>query len=289
METENIGSNNKQRITAIIFLVITSILWSIGGLLIKMIDWNPVAISGMRSAISAVIFLFYIKKPKITWSLPQMGAAFSYAATVILFVAATKMTSAANAILLQYTAPIFVAIFGFWFLKERTNHVDWITIFFVFAGMALFFLDELSLDGMWGNILGISSGLTFASLAMFMRMQRSASPFESILLGNIITALIGLPFMFQSMPSARSWVGLILLGVFQLGIPYILYSHAIKHVTALEVVLIPVIEPIMNPVWVLIFINESPGFWSLIGGSIVLISVTARCIYPILRKREQPI
>ena len=277
-----------ERYTSIVFLIVTAVLWSLGGLLIKLVTWNPVAIAGMRSAIAAVLFIIYIRKPKFTWSFAQIGAALSYAATVILFVSANKMTTAANAILLQYTAPIFVAVFGFWFLKERTKLVDWLAILFVFAGMSLFFLDELSIDGMWGNIVAILSGVSFAGLAMFMRMQKSGSPIESILLGNIITALIGIPFMFRSMPDASSWLGLLLLGVVQLGLSYILYSYAIRHVTALEAVLIPVIEPILNPVWVLIFLGESPGTWAIAGGAIVIVSVTVRCLLPVLSNKAEP-
>jgi drug/metabolite transporter (DMT)-like permease len=119
---------------------------------------------------------------------------------------------------------------------------------------------------------------------MFMRKQRNESPLESILLGNIITALVGVPFMFQSMPDVKSWVGLVVLGVVQLGTPYILYSIAIKNVTALEGVLIPVIEPILNPIFVFIVAGEVPGPWALIGGSIVLFFVTARCVVAALRK-----
>ncbi|MCX7709624.1 MAG: DMT family transporter [Clostridia bacterium] len=282
-------SNAKDRYKAIIFLIITSVLWSIGGMLIKLVEWNPIAIAGMRSAIAAVVFIIYIRKPKINWSFAQIGASICYAGTVILFVSANKMTTAANAILLQYTAPIFVAIFGFWFLKEKTKVMDWITIFFVFTGMALFFVDKLTLDGIWGNIIAILSGVTFAGLAIFMRMQKSESPIESILLGNILTAVCGLPFMFQSMPSTKSWLGLLLLGIVQLGISYILYAFAIKHVTALEAVLIPVIEPILNPVWVLVFMGETPGQWALIGGAVVLVSVTARCVSPLMEQKKNTV
>lgn len=276
----------KQRSLAIAALAITSTLWSLGGLLIKLVTWNPVAIAGMRSAIAALVFILYIRKPKITFSFAQVGAAFFYAGTVILFVTANKMTTSANAILLQYTAPIYVAIFGFWFLKERTSFLDWITIFFVLAGMVLFFVDEISINGIWGNIVAILSGVSFAGLAIFMRMQKDGSPIESILLGNILTALIGLPFMFQSMPDGKSWLGLILLGVIQLGIPYVFYSYAIKHVTALEAVLITVLEPVLNPVWVAVFIGEIPGLWAMLGGIIVLISVTGRCVIPVVGKSK---
>ena len=266
------------RTRAILCLVGTSILWSFGGLLIKLVSWNPFAIAGMRSAIAALILLLVIRRPRITWSLPQLGGAFSYAATVILFVTANKLTTAANAILLQYTAPIFVAILGALLLKERTRLADWITILIVLGGMFLFFLDDLSSEGFFGNILAIISGVSFAFLVVFMRMQKDSSPLESVFLGNIATVLVGFPFMLQSSPDASGWLGLVLLGVFQLGLSYILYSAAIKHVTALDGILVPILEPLLNPLWVFIFMGEAPGMWAFIGGFIVLISVTFRCL-----------
>jgi drug/metabolite transporter (DMT)-like permease len=142
----------------------------------------------------------------------------------------------------------------------------------------LFFLDDLTTGGFWGNVCAISSGATFACFVLFMRKQKDDSPVESVLLGNILTALVGLPFMFEAMPNASSWIGLVLLGVFQLGLSHALYATAIKHVTALEAILIPVIEPILNPLWVLLIVGETPGPWAFLGGLIILFSVTVRCV-----------
>ena len=276
----SISKLTHERSKAILFLVITATLWSIGGLLIKSVHWNPLAIAGIRSAIASVILLIVIKKPKFTWSRAQIGAALSYTAMVILFVSANKMTTAANAILLQYTAPVYVAMLGAWFLKEKTKLSDWVTIFVVIAGMALFFLDHLSTKGFWGNIAAITSGVSFAFFTIFMRMQKDGSPIESVILGNILTAIVGFPFMFKSTPGMSGWLSLLLMGVVQLGIPYVLYSMAIKQVTAIEAILIPVIEPILNPVWVFLMFGEAPGPWAFKGGFIVLVAVTIRLVLP---------
>lgn len=270
--------STKARNHAIIFLVTAAILWSLGGLLTKKISWNPVAIASMRSLIAGIILLIFIRKPKINWSFAQIAGAVCYSVTVILFILANKMTTAANAIVLQYTAPIYVALLGAWLLKERTKLLDWITILLVLGGMVLFFFDNLSPGGFWGNIMAILSGISFAGVAIFLRLQKDGSPIESVFLGNILTALIGLPFMFLSAPSASSWISLIFMGVFQLGFSYIFYSIAIKQVTALEGILIPVIEPVLNPVWVFLAVGEVPGMWALVGGVIVIASVTIRCI-----------
>jgi len=277
----------EKRSKAILLLLSSAILWSSGGLFIKMVSWNPVAIAGLRSLIAVVVIVAYIRHPHFTWTFPQIGGAVAYAITVTLFVIATKLTTAANAILLQYTAPVYVAFLSAWMLQERPQWFDWLTIGIVLGGMTLFFLDYLAPGGLLGNVLSILSGISFAFLVLFMRKQRNESPFETVILGNLLTGMIGLPFMFESIPDAQSWIGLFFLGVIQLGLSYVLYSEAIKHVTALEAILIPSIEPILNPIWVFLILEERPGKWALIGGLIVLISVTLRSLIAI-RRRNLP-
>ena len=282
MSGRNMAVNHKPR--AILYLAITAILWSLGGLLIKLVNTNPLAIAGTRSAIAAILLLLYIKKPKFTWSFAQIGAALAYTGTVILFVAANKMTTAANAILLQFTAPIYVALLGMWLLKEKTRLLDWVAIVLTLGGMTLFFMENLGTSGFFGNVCGLLSGVSFAFFAVFMRMQKDGSPLESVLIGNILTALIGLPFLFGAMPDTKGWISLIFLGVVQLGLPYIFYAKAVKHVTALEIILIPVLEPILNPIWVFLMIGEVPGTLAFVGGIIVLVVISAWCVIPLINK-----
>jgi len=271
-------SNQNKKINAIILLAVTAIMWSLGGLLIKSVNAHPLAISGTRSAISCLIILLYVKKPKFNWSFPQIAAGVTYASMVILFVAANKFTTAANAILLQYTAPIFVALLSAWMLKEKPKTVDWVAIVVVFGGMVLFFIDSIDTRGLAGNIFGLLSGISYGLFTIFMRMQKDGSPVESVIMGNAITAIIGLPFLFSEIPDTKGWLSLVVLGVVQLGIPYILYSKAITNATALEASLITMIEPILNPVWVILIIGERPGLFSIIGGIIVIVSVAVRCV-----------
>lgn len=264
---------------SIIYLLITAVLWSTGGLLIQSIDAHPFAIAGGRSIIAGIVIWIFLKRPNITFSIPQIIGAVMYALTVILFVLANKMTSAANAILLQYTGPIWVAMFSGLFLKEKVTTMDWLSVLAVVGGMSLFFMDELSISGMAGNGIAICSGFAFAGLAIALRMQKDNSPFESILLGNVLTGAFGAYWLYQSFPmDTDSITGLFLLGIFQLGIPYILYAKAIQHVTALESILIPVLEPLLNPFWVFLATKEVPGEGALIGGAIVLIAIISRSI-----------
>jgi len=253
-----------------LLLVLAALLWSSGGLLIKSIEIRPLAIAGGRSLIAALIILVYLSRPKFGLSVPRIGGALAYAVTVIFFVLANKLTTAANAIVLQYTAPVYVAVAGSLFLGEKTGKKGWAAIVVACGGMVFFFLDRLDAGSMLGNGYALLSGVGFAALAVFLRLQKDGSPAESVLLGNVITALICLPFLAGSEPSSRDLFLLVLLGVFQLAVPYICYSIAIKELRALEAILIPIIEPLLNPVWVFLLIGETPGFFSLLGGVAVL-------------------
>ncbi len=263
---------------AMLLLVLTAVFWSFGGILIKWVRWHPMAISGMRSAIAALTILVVFRGLRFTWSRPQIGGAIAYAGTVTLFVVATKLTTAANAILLQYTAPIHVALFGPWFLGEPSRRRDLVALAVILGGMVLFFTDELSPAGLWGNVAALGSGAFFGWLTLFLRLQKGGSGIESILLGNLLAAAIGLPFMFGEMPDARSWAGLLLLGTVQMGIPYVLFSMAVRNVPAVTAILVPMIEPVLNPLWVLLLLGEAPSPMAVAGGIVILGTVAARSV-----------
>lgn len=268
------------RSRAILYVFIAAVLWSTGGLLIKIIDLSPMTIAGMRSGIAALLMIFLLNKNlRFTWSFPQIAGAFAYSATMILFVVAAKITTVANAILLQYTVPIFAALLGAWFLKEKVTRFDWAIIGIVLVGMALFFMDSLTPGGLWGNIMAITSAVTWAFMLIFMRMQKAGSPMETIILGNIISAVICLPFIIQDPPTIANLAPLLYMGLFQIGFSFVLYSIAIKYITALDTVLVQVMDPLLNPLWVFLVIGEVPGMWAVIGGIIVLASVTIRNLY----------
>jgi len=266
----------RERKEAVVCLIAAALCWSSGGVLIKWIHGNPLGIAGVRSAFAAVLLWIVLRRPRFDWSPVQIGGAVAYAATVLLYVPAVKMTSAANAILLQYTAPIYIALFGAWFLGEKATWLDWLSIAVTLGGMALFFRQGLASQSFWGDFLAALSGVTIAWMMLLLRKQKAGSPLESILLGNVLTALVGLPFLVGSPLSSRDWLGLAALGMFQLGLAYALYGLAIKYVTALEAVLIATLEPILNPIWVALLVGEVPGLWTLVGGGLVLIAVTAR-------------
>jgi drug/metabolite transporter (DMT)-like permease len=272
---------------SVFLLILAAFGWSLGGLLIKNVGayWPGVAVAGGRGGIAGLFLLLTNRGLHFTFSRDQVLGAVAYAACTAVFCTATTMTTAANAILLQYTAPIWIAIAGTSFLGERATRADWITIVVALGGMSLFFADSLEFGHLAGDVLAAISGVCFAAMTIALRRQKDGSPVESIILGNFLAFIVGLPWIIRgpSLP-ASGWTSLVVLGVVQLGAPYWLYARAIKHVTALEAVLIPVIEPILNPVWVLIALHEKPTPLALTGGAIVLIAVTLRAIVSVREK-----
>ena len=270
---------------AVGLLLLAALCWSLAGALFKFVPWPPLAAAGGRGLIAAVFLLLVRGRAlRFTWSPLQIGTAVAYAGCTVLFAAANKLTTAANAILLQYTAPVWIALFGAWLLGERPTRADWLTIVAALAGMGIFLYDGLRLHDLAGILVAIASGVCFAAMIMLLRKQKDGSPIESVILGNLLGFLIGLPALWSAPPlPASGLVALLLLGVVQLGVPYLFYASAIKHVTALEAVLIPVIEPILNPVWVMLAVGEKPGSLALLGGVLVLGAVTWRAVASLRR------
>ncbi len=269
------------RRSAVLLLLVTVLLWSTSGLFVKLSTLNPIALAGARSLVTSAVLLIWIGKPRFTWAREQLLGAVAIMATFMMFITATTWTSAANAIFLQYTAPLWVALFAGWYLGEKTHRWDWWIMGAIVVGMALFFGEKLTPQGMAGNVLAIFSGVTMAWMTLFLRKQPGSAA-ETILLGNLLTAAIGVPvFLWQVAQGevrAVEWGILLYMGVLQLGIPFILYTIAIVRLSALETILIATLEPILNPIWVFLVVGERPGGLALAGGAIVVAAVTVRSL-----------
>ena len=262
---------------AIVLLILTGIIWSTGGFLIKLIPWPPLVIAGLRSGFTAIIIFFYSRPKNFRFGKNTWAGAICYALMVICFVVANKLTSSGNVILIQYAAPVYVALFGYYILGERSTKIDWIAIIIILTGLVCFFLEELSLQLLWGNILALLSGVGFAGLTLYMRKQKNDNPINSVLVGNIITFLVCSPFYYNGVTNEPvNWACIIFLGFFQLGLAYVLYSIAIKRVSALDAIIYPVIEPILNPILSLFFIGETMTSTAKLGGFLVIFGVIGR-------------
>ncbi len=264
---------------ALIFLLLAALLWSTGGMFIKYIQWSAVCIVGARSLLSAAaVGLLVPESRRFPGSLAVWLGGLFYAGMVLTLVTATKLTTSANAIFLQYTAPIYVALLSAWLLKEPVGRKDWLAVLATAFGMVLFFMGGFSFDSLLGNLCGVASGVCFALFVIALRYVKTAEPTAVVFIGNIMAFLISLPFWGAPWPNVYGWAALVFLGVFQLGLSYVLYTRAIPHVSALEGVVIPVIEPVLNPVWVFFLVGEVPSGWSILGAAVVLLSVTAYCL-----------
>lgn len=263
-----------------------AILWSTSGLFIKLIDWQPFAIAGVRSAIASIFLWAVIRRPSFTFSFDQVVSALAYAATMILFVFANKHTTAANAILLQYGAPVYVAILGAIMLGEKPRIEHWLALFAILFGMILFFRDSLAGGNLLGDLVATLTGLTFALNIVMLRKQKDARPLDALLMGNIFTALIAGIFSFF-LPSPTLTINSVLaitqLGIVQIGIASILFAYGIKRITALESILTAVLEPLFSPLWVFLVIGEAPGRRAIMGGLVIIGAVVTSSLVSIRR------
>jgi len=188
--------------------------------------------------------------------------------------------------MMQYTAPIYVALLSWVFLRERITKIDIISLVCVFIGMSFFFTDKADGGSTVGNVIAIFNGVTFAGISIFLRLQKTGNPVISMFWGNIFSALVGTPFILTAgLPNKADLLFLLILGALA-ALSYAIYAKASTGLSALEIVLLPIIDPVMNPVWVFLIIGEKPGLASITGAAIILISVTTRVLLEI--KNEDP-
>ena len=247
-------------------------------------------IAGLRSGFTAIIIFSYSRPKIFRFGKSTWAGAICYALMVICFVVGNKLTSSGNVILIQYAAPVYVALFGYYILGERSTKIDWIAIIIILTGLVCFFLEELSFQQLWGNTLALLSGVGFAGLTLFMRKQKNDNPIDSVLLGNVITFIVCAPSYYNGVTyDPITWAYITFLGFFQLGLAYVLYSVAIKRVSALDAIIYPVIEPILNPILALMFIGEKMTSTAKFGGLLVIFGVVGRGVLKeYLRVKENP-
>jgi drug/metabolite transporter (DMT)-like permease len=267
-----------ERRKAILLLGITAVLWSTSGVFVKALDWQPLSILAGRGLFTSLVFLLYMRRLPRNISRWTLLAAGGSIVTQFLFVTSTKLTTAANSIFLQYTAPIYVVLLGYWLLHEKPTRTDWIAMGIIFTGLLLFFGDQLSPEGFFGNILAVLSGVTSAIMIVSFRAQKNSSPEDSVLIASVVIAILGFPSVLQETWTVTSWLTVAYLGVIQIGLAFILFTWSIKHIPALEANLIGTLEPILNPVWVFLFLGERMGQSALLGGLVVLAGVIVSAV-----------
>lgn len=274
----------KQKGTLCVFLA--AALYSIGGLCMKVIPWSGTAINGARTAIALVvigIYLIVVKHP-LRFNRWILLGALSVFSTNLLFSIANKMTTAANAIVLQFTVPIFVMLFSMLFFKRKPTRLDLIACIIVFGGIVFFFADSLSMGGGFGNALALLSGVTYAGVFMMNEMPNSDA-ISSVFWGDVLSAIVGLPFIVKETDfTIVPIISLLVLGIFQVALAYILLSIGLKTTPPVTASLVSGIEPILNPILVAVFYGEEVGVFALIGAAIVIIGVVG---YNVVKGKQE--
>lgn len=260
-----------QHTLGILAVLIGATVWSTGGLCIKLLPYDPYTILFYRSIFAALTFLAFFRQRALAFT-PLVGTVgLLYAGLAICFVVATKTTTAANAVLLQYTAPIYVFLLEPFLFKFKLTKLNIITVIVCFVGMLLFFAEDLGGGSLKGNLIALFSGLLLAIMMIAQRFNRAEHYDAGLFWGNIFIALICLPWFLKSAtPTFEHWTLFFILGVIQIGIGYMLFNYGLKRTLAIESVLLAMMEPILNPVWVFIGYGEKPGIWTIFGGLLIL-------------------
>ena len=272
----------KKENKAILEMLICATLWSTGGIFIKLLPWNGFAVAGLRSLIAGATMGVYmlIKSYRLVLSCRTFLSGVFTACVYTCFVLANKLTTAANAIVLQFTSPVFIVIFSALFFHKKIRRADLAAVLFTLLGVALFFFDQLKPGYILGNIVAIVAGMFMAGMFVTVGEMQGEDRFSAIFIGQLLTFLVGLPFVIATKPelTAQTISCIFALGIFQLGISYILYVKASVYCPPLACCLLGAVEPLLNPVWVFLFDGERPGIFALIGSVIVIVSVTLWCI-----------
>jgi DME family drug/metabolite transporter len=261
-----------------ILVLIAVLMWSTGGVLIKLTSLDAYQVTFYRSLLAAITVLILTRKEGVKINLFGAMTSVIYAVLLFLFVWATKHTTAANAIFLQYTAPIYILIFAPFVIGEKFHFRDLITIVFCIGGMSLFFVGKLELNDYQGNVAALVSGIFLGLYIMLLRHPRAAGMNAAIavIYGNFLLALVNLPAGLGSLPTLTLHDGLLVsaLGIFQIGLSYMLFIKGVTLGTRpLDASIIGFFEPILNPVWVFFFYGEQPSQWAILGGLIIVATV----------------
>ncbi|MCR5087917.1 MAG: DMT family transporter [Oscillospiraceae bacterium] len=272
----------KKEHLGILEMVLCAALWSIAGIFMKLLPWHSFAIASLRSFFAALTFVVWMAVRRYRFCLTRrtLVSGLLTGCVYVCFAAANKLTTAANAIVLQFTCPIFVVLFSALLFRKRIRKADAAVVLIVLCGIALFFFDQLTPSGLLGNFVAIAAGMFMAGMFITIGSLQGRERFSAILIGQLFAFLIGLPAVILTRPvmTPHTVTYILILGVFQLGISYIFYVQASQNCPPLACSLLSAVEPLLNPVWVMLFDGERPGFFALLGGVIVIVSITVWCI-----------
>jgi drug/metabolite transporter (DMT)-like permease len=268
-----------------LLILAAAVLWSTAGAAIKLCQLDAWQIAGGRSLVAALLLLAVVREARVRPTARVLLVSVAYAFTVVLFVVATKLTTAANAIFIQDTAPLWVLLLSPLLLREAPTRGELLAVPVYAAGLGLFFLDELTAGQVTGNLAALASGVAFAFSILGLRLLRHEGP-AALVYGNLIAAAVTLPLWAGGPAATATDLSLLLyLGVFQLGLAYLAFSRGVAGTPAIEASLLILLEPVLNPIWTFLLAGERPGPWAIGGGAVVLAATAWRTLAPILTPR----
>ena len=276
-------------VSPIWLVIIAVLLWSTGGLFIKWSTLSDAELSGARALFAAATVMLLTRREGFRLNLVTAVAAVFYAALLYLFVRATMQTTAANAIFLQYTAPVYILLAEPFFFKEKYRAADFIVVAFCILGMSLFFVGQLRPQDVEGNLSALASGFCFGVFLLLLRHPRTreVNRASSVIYGNLLLALVMLPALVRGAEhfTATNLAISAYLGIVQLGVAYTLLTLGVaRGVKSLNAGIIGYIEPVLNPVWVFLFLGERPAKWALAGGAIIIAAVASHTVWAAKKK-----
>jgi drug/metabolite transporter (DMT)-like permease len=272
-----------------LLIAAAAILWSTGGLAIKLVSLSAVGVVFWRSLVAGVFLLAVFRPSRARWRHAAPSTVIVYALMILTFVSATKMTTAANAIFLQYTGPLYVLALGPFLLKEPFRKIDAAAVAVALGGMSLFFVGRLDPGALTGNLVAVVSGVFFGLTILLLRRDASGDAIPSVIAGNFAAAALALPFAWGRLGlDAKGALLVLFLGVVQLGISYVLFVGGLKTVPAAEASLLGMLEPMFNPLWAFLGLGERPSTWAALGGAIVLAAVAGRTVVGARSGKAEP-
>src|SRR5215217_3241623 len=275
----------------LLYVLAAAILWSTGGLFIKWVGLSGLSLSCWRSFFAILIVAFFTRHEGFRLNSVSVVASLLYAVLLILFVLATKETTAANAIFLQYTAPVYLLVLEPVVYKEKFRSRDLITVLVCLSAMALFFMGQLRPQDVSGNIFALASGLCLAVYFLLLRHPRAreVNRASSVIYGNTLAVIMTLPWGLGAINSITSHdlLGTAYLGIIQIGISYTLFTTGMaRGVRSLDAGIICYVEPVLNPVWVFLILSERPSQWAILGGAIIVAAVITHMLLDARSKRK---
>ncbi len=271
--TDPFESNKK--LLGTLSMIAASLCFSTGGLLMKVIPWNPLAINGVRNLIACVVIGLYLIliRHKLKWNITVCIGAISMAGVTTMFTVANKLTTAGNAIILQYTAPIWIVLLMFLFFGKKPDRRALLSIFFVLVGILFFFFDGLSTGKWLGDLFALLSGIFFAGVFMLNSFEKGDA-LSSVFFGQLACGIFLSPLVLKETDFSLPVLSAVfVLGAVQVGLAYIFFTTGTKYTNPVTASIINAIEPILNPILVALFYGEMLGTLSLVGAAIVIIGI----------------